>query len=239
MLMNTLGGLNRSVGIIIIKCSNKDFNADHKVNRLRFVAGLLFMLAGDITFGATLAYIDLVIVTGTSAINICLVIIISVLVLDEPYDLKRDTIGISLILLGSFMILFFGHKGSDNYTLEELEALLGLPGAIVYQSMVGIFMVIAMCALYYLIRSLNLLKGFLQREDQQKLQIGEQEPSGKSRTYRSLVEFLESIPRLEPLRQQALSQWIPLRRALKVPMVLLVLFETSVVGATSAYVKLF
>lgn len=239
MLMNTIGGLNRAIGLIIIKCSNKDFNADHQVNKTRFLAGLLYMLAGDITFAATLAYIDLVIVTGTSAINICLVIIISVVVLGEPYDLKRDTIGIALILTGSFMILFFGHKGSDNYTLDELKALLGRPDAIAYQSMVGILMVIAMCALFFLIRALNLLSKFLSREDQLELLKGKQEQGGKARTYRALVEFLESITRLEPVRQEALTEWEPLRKSLKVPMVLLVLFETSVVGATSAYVKLF
>ena len=158
--------------------------------------------------------------------------------LGEKFKAKSDSVAIILILCGSFLIMGFSHQDSDDYTLAELKDMLKLPPALIFEVTTVAVMALAAVSLVLLLLKLNTLGRQLEREVELDLLSG-LVPVKRSKSYKELIEYVESFDELETSKQESMAEWKTLRRFIKVPMVLIVVGFNMVSALCQASCKLF
>lgn len=83
----------------------------------------------------------------------------------EPFDLKKDIWAIGIILVGSTVIVLFAHKGSDDYTLDDLKRLLKLPPAILFEVVTVVVTILSIISFVMLLLTLNRFSKFLEQRE--------------------------------------------------------------------------
>ena len=129
----------------MIKVENTGLNGTKKkigFFTCEWLTGFAFLTIGSIVHVAALPFCDLVVLSTNSSIGIVFNNILSVMYLGEKVVWVYDITAVSLIILGSLIIVFLSNYESTTYTPEEIHTLLFSTSSLVFASVTIVFSIL-------------------------------------------------------------------------------------------------
>jgi len=130
-------------------------------------------------------YIDLVLISTQGAVAVIFSVILSVFWLKETFILRYDLPALTVIILGSVLMVLLANEKTEPYSLDQLHALTYSPAAIIYLSIYFVLLLLSGIAYKKLISRLSCFHAVLSEKLQQ-----EQEPCPP----RVLLQLLNDLP---------------------------------------------